>query len=133
MTACYKNLIPACLAAVALAAAGCGGDSSSASVHGNVTLDGQPLEYGLIRFEISATDSFSAPIEDGKYMASTAVPGEATVTITAKPKPPQVSSREELEQMAGQQSAFRPIPPDNPNQQQQATVTSGSNELNFDL
>ncbi|TWT76827.1 hypothetical protein Pla123a_22500 [Posidoniimonas polymericola] len=132
-TTCNKAPLTAWLAALMLTAAGCGGDSSSASVHGVVTLDGQPLEYGSIRFEISETESFSAPIEEGKYTAPKATAGEATVTFTSDPKPPQVSSREELEKTAGQKVNFRPIPPDNPNQRQQVTVESGSNELNFDL
>src|SRR5687768_3084487 len=64
-------------------AVGCGGPSDGV-VSGTVTVDGEPLKDGLIRFE--PTDPNARPVDatiaDGKYTATLA-PGEAKVSIWA--------------------------------------------------
>jgi hypothetical protein len=71
------------LAALALLA-GCSGGPAAGTVSGEVTLDGQPLKQGLIRFVPAdgKTATADGPIADGKY--SVAVPaGEKKVEISA--------------------------------------------------
>lgn len=122
------------LSAALLVVAGCGGGADTATVHGSVTFEGQPVEYGIIDFTLANGNGFSAPIESGEYSVTKGATGEATVRFTAQPKPPEVSSREELEQMAGQkQPPVKPIPPDHPKQGTKVTISSGSNQLDFDL
>lgn len=61
------NTVLAC--SLLLAAAGCGGPDRAA-ITGQVTLDGQPVDGGSIRFlplEGPGTLAASAPIEGGKY------------------------------------------------------------------
>src|SRR4051812_2388316 len=72
----------ACLLALALAA-GCS-DGSKATVSGKVTLDGEPLKEGLIKFlpADGKSQNADAPIKDGQYMA-TMPPGEKRVEISA--------------------------------------------------
>ncbi len=63
---------------------GCSTDSKHGSVTGTVTLDGQPLASGLIRFVPAdgRTASADATIETGKF--SVVVPvGEKTIWISA--------------------------------------------------
>lgn len=61
---------------------GCGDESSSVTVSGNVTLDGEPIEVGMIRFvdQSGVVPSAAGPIEDGKYSVEIE-PGEKTVLI----------------------------------------------------
>jgi hypothetical protein len=69
----YGRLLPAVLAAVALA--GCGATSTKQPVSGTVTWKGQPLETGMIRFlpqDGPARTEAVAVITQGRY----AVPGE---------------------------------------------------------
>jgi hypothetical protein len=64
--------------------AGCTSKPAKGSVEGVVTLDGKPLEEGLIRFVPTdgATPSADATIFHGKFSA-TVPPGEKKVTISA--------------------------------------------------
>jgi hypothetical protein len=66
-----------------LACLGCGG-GSSATVSGAVTLDGQPVKQGTVRFVPADGKSppVDAAIRDGKYSAAVP-PGDAKVEITA--------------------------------------------------
>jgi hypothetical protein len=73
------------LAVVLIALAGCGLESSS-SVHGKVTLDGQPVEAGNIAFLPTAASGrkAAAAIEQGAYALSASdklVPGSYRVEI----------------------------------------------------
>lgn len=64
---------------------GCSGASPNIStVAGTVTLDGQPLKSGTIRFDATdgRTAAADASIADGKYTAKLP-PGEKRVAITA--------------------------------------------------
>ena len=69
---------------VSLAAHGCSSDSSKGSVSGTVTLDGQPLQSGLIRFVPvdGQTPTAEATITDGEFSAEVPV-GEKQVSISA--------------------------------------------------
>src|SRR5690606_35107573 len=68
----------------ALLATGCSGESQLALVEGNVTLDGQPLETGIIRFVPvdGQTPSADATITGGKFSAQVP-PGEKRITFSA--------------------------------------------------
>jgi hypothetical protein len=75
-------LLAACF--VSLAAGGCSSDSSKGTVSGTVTLDGQPLPSGLIRFVPvdGRTPSADATITDGEFSAEVPI-GEKQVSISA--------------------------------------------------
>jgi hypothetical protein len=83
-----SRLVPKWAAAVAVLApvllAGCSGGGTAGSVSGEVTLDGQPLKTGIIRFVPAdgKTPTADAGITDGKYAATVPV-GEMKVEITA--------------------------------------------------
>ncbi len=66
------------------ALSGCSDDAQRGTVTGRVTLDGQPLKTGIIRFVPADGRSATAdgPITDGNY-AVTVPPGEKRVVITA--------------------------------------------------
>jgi hypothetical protein len=69
---------------VSLAAQGCSSDSSKGAVSGTVTLDGQALASGLIRFVPvdGRTPSADATITDGEFSAEVPI-GEKRVSISA--------------------------------------------------
>jgi len=74
----------ACLPAVALLAAGCS-DGTSATLDGTVTLDGEPLKEGVVRFipvDTSTGGTAGAAIKDGKFRAEVPL-GELRVEISA--------------------------------------------------
>jgi len=72
------------ICAVSIAAAGCTSDSSKGTVSGTVTLDGQPLANGLIRFVPvdGRTATAEATITDGEFSVEVPV-GEKQVSISA--------------------------------------------------
>jgi len=78
-----RTLRAAFAALLVLSAVGCGGPAVS-TVTGTVTVDGQPLKEGLIRFEPTGPNArpTDVPILDGKYTV-TLLPGEAKVSIRA--------------------------------------------------
>ena len=63
---------------------GCSADSKHGIVTGSVTLDGQPLRTGNIRFEPTdgGTATADAPIAEGKFTGKMP-PGDKRVLITA--------------------------------------------------
>lgn len=63
---------------------GCSTDTKHGTVTGSVSLDGQPIKSGNIRFDPSDghTATADATITDGKFSA-TVPPGEKRVSITA--------------------------------------------------
>ena len=87
-----RGVGPALAALLAAAIGGCGGaptdDRPLQKVKGLVTLDGRPLERGLIRFEPSspeATTAGGATIEQGQFALDRdagLVPGNYRVSIT---------------------------------------------------
>ena len=80
----YTNLLAVLAVTCTLALAGCG---SKASVSGEVTLDGQPIELGALTFQSSGMPKLSATIgEGGKYELEHAgkrwvEPGSYVVTV----------------------------------------------------
>jgi len=114
---------------------GCAGDSNAGKVSGTVTLDGQPLKTGIIRFVPTdgRTATADGTITDGKYDVATPT-GDKRVYITA-PK------------VVGKQKAYE-NKPDSPvvdiveellpvryNAQSELTysVTAGGQSKNFEL
>jgi hypothetical protein len=75
-------LLAVCFAS--MAAPGCSSDSGKGRVSGTVTLDGQPLASGLIRFVPvdGRTPTADATITDGEFSAEVPV-GEKRVSISA--------------------------------------------------
>src|SRR5437763_2737138 len=71
-------------------AGGCSSEPAKASVTGEVTLDGQPLKQGLIRFVPAdgKGPTADAPIADGRFTARVP-PGEKRVQVSA----PKVTGR----------------------------------------
>ncbi|HEX4413715.1 MAG TPA: hypothetical protein VH107_08805 [Lacipirellulaceae bacterium] len=63
---------------------GCSADTKHGAVTGTVSLDGQPIKSGNIRFDPAdgRTATADATITDGKFSA-TVPPGEKRVSITA--------------------------------------------------
>lgn len=82
--------LPSSLALVAflllltIALPGCSANAGRSTVTGTVTLDGQPIKAGLIRFlpADGASATADAPITDGKFTA-TVPPGDKRIEITA--------------------------------------------------
>jgi hypothetical protein len=70
--------------AVLMAVGGCSPDTGKGTVSGTVTLDGQPLKSGLIRFVPAdgQTPTAEATITDGEFTAEVPV-GEKQVSISA--------------------------------------------------
>lgn len=68
---------------VTLALAGCS-ETASGSVSGTVTLDGQPLKDGTVRFVPSdgKSQTASAPVKDGQFTAAVPV-GDMRVEFSA--------------------------------------------------
>jgi hypothetical protein len=115
--------------------AGCTGDANKGTVNGTVTLDGQPLKSGLIRFDPvdGQTATADAPITDGKFTAVVPI-GERKVWISS-PK------------VTGKRKAYTDVP-DSPMvdiveellppryhvaSQQKITITAGEQTPTFDL
>lgn len=126
------------VAAAVVTAAGCGRSSSGLDIHpvaGLVTIDGQPIEEGLITFNGVSGDArgFAGRIERGSYRVETFA-GPMKVSITAQREIP---------------GKFIQAAPDQPNEpvreqyiparyneatELQADVPRGGiRELNFDL
>jgi hypothetical protein len=79
-----RNLLSIAFCAVSIAAAGCSSDTGNGTVTGTVTLDGQPLKNGLIRFvpEDGQTATAEAMITDGEFDVQVPI-GEKRVSISA--------------------------------------------------
>jgi hypothetical protein len=114
--------------------AGCNG-ASTAAIHGKVSLDGEPVEYGSITFTPEKGQAFGAVITDGAYLADRkGVPGRATVVVVAMPKMNTAATPEEIRAGGGVQDAgFKPIPTDHPKQGQSVEIHPGDNEVNFEF
>ena len=77
------------IALLAILCEGCGGSNSLIPVHGEVTYQGKPLEYGTINFVSPNSRLASGEIEEGKFVNVTTyqkndglAPGEYFVTIS---------------------------------------------------
>ena len=81
-----RDIVRCCaLICVIVVLAGCGKTSDKGTVTGNVTLDGQPIKTGLIRFMPvdGKTTTADSVITDGKFNASVP-PGDKKVLISAQ-------------------------------------------------
>ncbi len=117
---------------------GCGGPASSAvPVSGTVTVDGQPVEGGLITFLSvdDATPAAGAPIQDGTFQAEVE-PGEKKVMILGTKVVgeeyilkgvPDSGTREKLETITHPNYNARHLTP------LTATISGPSEDMNFDL
>ena len=79
------SLLGCMLLMSAVACAGCGQQAKKGAVSGKVTLDGQPLATGLIRFMPSdgGTATADGQIKDGEFNVSVP-PGEKRISISAQ-------------------------------------------------
>lgn len=109
-------------------------DTNTASVHGNVSLDGKPLEYGSITFTPEKGPAFGAVITDGAYKADQkGVAGKATVVVVAMPKPNSNATAEEIRAGGGEGDAVEQIPIDHPKQGQSVDIKAGDSQINFEF
>ena len=118
--------------------AGCGGPASTAvPISGTVTVDGQPVEGGLITFLSvdDATPAAGAPIKDGTYQAEVE-PGEKKIMVLGTKVVgeeyilkgvPDSGTREKLETVTHPSYNARHLTP------LTATISGPSEDLNFDL
>ena len=102
-------------------------------VSGKVTFDGQPIPEGRIQFRGTGSDqrAFSAEIKDGQYQME-AMAGKVRVEVTAsRPVPGKFDESNPGEKVPVGEMYI----PARYNSQSELTadVTSGTNELNFDL
>jgi hypothetical protein len=75
---------PILILGVLALAAGCG--PASCSIQGEVTMDGQPVENGLITYKPISGEAgqAQAAIKGGKYSIASATPGTMRVTISVQ-------------------------------------------------
>jgi hypothetical protein len=72
------------LVVLAVAAAGCG--SRHGDVSGSVTVDGRPLDYGIVNL-VGSGGAASAPILDGRFEAGGVPLGSVKLAVRALPRP----------------------------------------------
>ncbi len=134
----FSNFIglPCCLlllAAVACAE-GCAKQANKGTVSGSVTLDGQPLPTGIIRFVPSdgGTSTADGQIKDGRFSVNVP-PGDKRVSISAQ----KVVGKKVASQMPGSPmlDVTEDIVPDRFNKHTTLTytVTLGPQERDFPL
>jgi hypothetical protein len=113
---------------------GCGKLPSRATVTGTVSLDGQPLSAGIIRFQPAdgQTATAEAPITDGKFSALVP-PGDKKISISA----PKVTGKKRMYDGTGgpEVDSVQELLPVKYNVQTELrlTVTAGSQEKDFPL
>jgi hypothetical protein len=90
-------------AATALAAAGCGGEKtpSFTNVSGTITVDGKPLEKGIISCSCEGHPPSTTDIIDGRYTGQAMV-GSNRVSISAKRKVERAISGKAAERIEGE-------------------------------
>lgn len=131
--ACYQTLAVFCLLFSVVSVVGCN-ESNTSSVHGVVTVGGEPVGYGSIRFAPESGPGYGTVIKDGSYSTERGVPGKATVTVTAMAKPDATATPEQIRAGGGMAEAgFTTIPADHPKQGQAIDIKSGANEVNFEF
>lgn len=72
------------LVVLVLAAAGCG--RRLGDVAGSVTVDGRPLDYGIVNF-VGSAGAASAPVLDGRFEAGGVPLGTVGIAVRALPRP----------------------------------------------
>jgi len=134
-------------------AAGCGSSDHLplAKVHGQVTVDGQPIKAGTIIFEVSGARSARGNIVDGAitevttYNPGDGVPlGTARVAVhatevassveTQSPQTPDVAGKPDAGYMGAGAVSLIPSRYNNPaTSELTVEITKGDNEVTFDL
>jgi hypothetical protein len=123
-----------CLLACIALASGCSTDTKNGTVAGNVTLDGQPLPTGLIRFVPAdgQTATADATITDGKFTATMPV-GEKRVSISS----PKVVGKRKMYETADSPTvdSIQELLPPKYNAQSTLTITvkPGNQEQPYEL
>jgi len=97
---------------LALFVAGCSGGGKKASAKGNVTLDGQPLGVGLLRFVNPGTDpkfktDVTVEIEDGAFTAKQVPVGDVKVVIETETLKGRLKELEGMKMLLAQQQKFK--------------------------
>ena len=117
------------------ALAGCGGGKPKAKVNGAVTLDGKPLDTGVIHFYPQSDDggpSASADIKGGRYQLQTGI-GPMKVVINAN----QVVGKRKMYDTPDSPVVedIRDVLPERYNMKSElkAALNAGPNGVNFDL
>jgi len=135
----------AVVAAAGMAAVGCG--SSSTSVSGKITYNGEPVEQGFISFRPAdgMGQVFSSPIVDGAYSIPKAVPGSRVISIHGTKDVKVALSSEESARIAMEAQAAGNtggvhmseaadyIPEDAEGNNQTIEISSGDQTLDFNL
>jgi len=122
------------LAAFIIVAAGCSTDTKNGTVIGTVTLDGQPLQSGLIRFVPAdgQTATADAPITDGKFSATMPI-GEKKISISS----PKVVGKRKMYETADSPmvDTIQELLPPKYNAQSTLTITvkAGKQDQPYDL
>jgi hypothetical protein len=117
-----------------LAVAGCATDPSVGTVSGEVTLDGQPLKDGIIKFipGDGKTATADAPVRDGRYSA-TVPPGPKRVEVSA----PKVVGKRKVYDTPGspEVDVVSELIPARYNVQSELTMTvaAGRQTMNYEL
>jgi hypothetical protein len=133
MTACQLHRVVV-FTVLGFCSAGCTSDNSQGTVTGKVTLDGQPLKTGLIRFVPADGQSATADatVTDGDFSANVPV-GEKRVQITA----PKVVGQRKMYQTADSPMVdiIEELLPGRYNVRSDltATVEPGRQQLTFEL
>ena len=129
----------ACLLALAVAAgtAGCSGEAPYGDVRGDVTLDGKPLEEGVIRFVPidGKTSTASELINGGKFSVKVPV-GSHRVEISSPKLPKGIASAKQMKRgTVDEGAALEEMIPERYNNRSElkAEVSRGANEVRYDL
>ena len=125
------------LALVAALAAGCRDGPSVGDVRGEVTLDGRPLDEGVVRFVPldGKTPTASALIAEGKFSERVPV-GSHRVEISAPRLPKGIASSRQMKRgTVDEGAALEELIPQryNARSELKADVTRGTNQVRFDL
>jgi hypothetical protein len=126
---------------VALAAAawvaGCSSGSPFGDVRGEVTLDGKPLDEGVVRFVPVAgkTPTASALIANGAFSERVPI-GSHRVEISSPKLPKGISSSKQMKRgTVDEGAALEELIPEryNARSELKAEVSAGTNKVHFDL
>ena len=125
----------AMVSAMAGLSGGCGGGPPQAQVNGTVTLDGKPLDTGVIHFypqSDAGGPSASADVKDGRYQLQTGI-GPMKVVVNAN----KVFGKRKMYNTPDSPVVedIRDVLPERYNMKSElkAALTPGPNEVNFEL
>src|SRR5262245_35012255 len=131
-----KHLLP--LGVLAVSLCGCLG-SSTGTVSGSVTFNGQPVEKGLITFSPTGNKGGTAggDIVSGTFRVENLVPAQYQVAVAAVPElkivAPGAPETKRTLTDAEIRAMIDPLPPDTTGKEQTIEVKTGAQLLNFKL